>query len=259
MKEGETKQKTCEIHGDYLARSIVFSHDIGADGSRVMWTGCPMCDEIHDAEVIERRAAIAERQAEAKLKRQNIEPMYSASTLDNLEPLTDAHTRATKYARSMVADRCGKLVLLGNHGTGKTHLAVSIVRELDGAIYTMYEIGSRIRASYVSGARETELQIVGELARLPMLAIDEIGRTKGSEAETNWISYIIDKRHTRRLPLVLISNRHLRRDCKNGGCARCLENYIAEDVMSRLAEDGRMVVFDGDDYRRKKRLQKEQK
>ena len=80
----------------------------------------------------------------------------------------------------MVKDRAGKLVLLGSNGTGKTHLAVGIVRVLGGAIYSMYEITTRIRASYVSGAKETELKIVDELASLPMLAIDEIGTHEGS-------------------------------------------------------------------------------
>jgi DNA replication protein DnaC len=153
----------------------------------------------------------------------------------------------------MVQDRAGKLVLLGSNGTGKTHLAVGIVRVLGGAIYSMYEITTRIRASYVSGAKENELQIVDELARIPMLAIDEIGRTKGSDAETNWLSYIVDKRHARGLPLMLISNKHTRKTCPDGGCQNCLENYISEDIMSRLAEDGYLVNMIGEDYRRKKR------
>ena len=122
----------------------------------------------------------------------------------------------------------------------------------------MYEISARIRASYVSGAKETELDIVDELARLPILVIDEIGRTKGSDAETNWLSYIIDKRHVRHLPIILISNKHLNKTCEyrntqQKGCKDCLENYISEDIMSRLSEDGYLVTFKEGDYRKIKR------
>ena len=92
-----------------------------------------------------------------------------------------------------------------------------------------------------------------------MLAIDEIGRTKGSDAETNWLSYIVDKRNSRGLPLVLISNKHTRKTCSDGGCQNCLENYISEDIMSRLSEDGHLVTMCGEDYRRKKRADKRYK
>ena len=236
----------CEKHGEYTEQTT----DIFRFSFR---TGCPACekerDEIEHQEEV-RQAQEAER---ARLESLNIEPMYFGSTLDNFIAGSPEQIRALSYARGIVKEKTGKLVLLGTNGTGKTHLAVGIVRILGGAIYSMYEITTRIRASYVSGAKENELQIVDELARIPMLAIDEIGRTKGSDAETNWLSYICDKRHTRGLPLMLISNKHTRKTCPDGGCQNCLENYISEDIMSRLAEDGRLVNMIGEDYRRKKR------
>lgn len=236
----------CEKHGDYTEQTAdVFGISLH--------TGCPACekerDEIEYQEGV-RQAQEAERE---RLESLNIEPMYFTSTLDNFMAGSPEQQRALSYAQAMVKDRAGKLVLLGSNGTGKTHLAVGIVRVIGGAIYSMYEITTRIRASYVSGAKETELQIVDELARIPMLAIDEIGRTKGSDAETNWLSYICDKRHTRGLPLMLISNKHARKTCPDGGCQNCLENYISEDIMSRLSEDGHLVNMTGEDYRRKKR------
>jgi len=236
----------CDKHGDYTEQTTnIFGFSFH--------TGCPACekerDEIEHQEGI-RQAQEAERK---RLESLNIEPMYFTSTLDNFIAGSPEQERALSYAQAMVQDRAGKLVLLGSNGTGKTHLAVGIVRVLGGAIYSMYEITTRIRASYVSGAKETELDIVDELARVEMLAIDEIGRTKGSDAETNWLSYIIDKRHTRGLPLMLISNKHTRKTCPDGGCQNCLENYISEDIMSRLAEDGHLVNMIGEDYRRKKR------
>src|SRR5574344_1795412 len=220
----------CEKHGEYTEQTA----DVFGIALR---TGCPVCEkereEIEYQEGIQ-KALEAERE---RLESLNIESMYFTSTLDNFIAGSPEHERALAYAREMVKTRNGKLVLLGTNGTGKTHLAVGIVRVLGGAIYSMYEITTRIRASYVSGAKDTELQIVDELARLPMLAIDEIGRTKGSDAETNWLSYIIDKRHTRHLPVILISNKHLNKTCEyrntsQKGCKDCLENYISEDVMS---------------------------
>jgi len=84
-----------------------------------------------------------------------------------------------------------------------------------------------------------------------MLAIDEVGRTKGSDAELNWLSYIIDKRHTRDLPTIIISNKHVRKYCPLGGCPECLENYLSGDVMSRLTEGGVLLQFNWEDWRKR--------
>ena len=247
--------KHCEKHNlDYEEREKEFA-------GRIMTFGtCPECDREYDEEMKRQEEEMQERARESSrirfLEKCNIEPMYYDSTLDTFIAESDEQKKALAYAREMVKEKSGKLVLLGSNGTGKTHLAVGVVRELSGRLYSMYEITTRIRASYVSGAKETELDIVDELSRVEMLAIDEIGRTKGSEAETNWLSYIIDKRHTRNLPLMLISNKHTRKSCPSGGCEKCLENYISEDVMSRLSEDGHLVTMTGQDYRRTKRADK---
>ena len=240
----------CEKHGDYTEQTAdIFGISLH--------TGCPACEKEREEIEYQEGVRLAQEAERERLESLNIEPMYFTSTLDNFIAGSPEQQRALSYAQAMVKDRAGKLVLLGSNGTGKTHLAVGIVRILGGAIYSMYEITTRIRASYVSGAKETELQIVDELARIPMLAIDEIGRTKGSDAETNWLSYIIDKRHTRGLPLMLISNKHTRKNCPDGGCQNCLENYISDDIMSRLAEDGHLVNMTGEDYRKIKRFEKE--
>ena len=236
----------CDKHGEYTEQTTdIFGF--------ILRTGCPACEKERDEIEYQEGVRQAQEAERARLESLNIEPMYFTSTLDNFIAGSPEQQRALSYAQAMVKGRAGKLVLLGSNGTGKTHLAVGIVRTLGGAIYSMYEITTRIRASYVSGAKETELQIVDELARIPMLAIDEIGRTKGSDAETNWLSYIVDKRHARGLPLMLISNKHTRKTCPDGGCQNCLENYISEDIMSRLSEDGHLVNMTGEDYRRKKR------
>ena len=167
--------------------------------------------------------------------------------------------RSVQTVKRLIAGEIQQIVMTGSNGTGKTHLAIAAVKELKGKIYTMYEITTRIRQSYSPRADETELEIVDELARLPMLAIDEVGRTKGSDAELNWLSYIIDKRHTRGLPTIIISNKHVRKHCPNGGCPDCLENYLSGDVMSRLTDNGVLLQFNWADWRKIKRQKEAQK
>lgn len=244
---------TCEKHGEYIEQCAeVLGISLSA--------GCPLCAEERDREEARREAEERERAARAthlaSLQAMNIEPAYYDTTLDNFETSTPELQHNLDRVRQLVAGEVGKIVMLGRNGTGKTHLACAAVKILGGRILTMYEISTTIRASYTAMAKQTELEIVDELARLPLLAIDEIGRTKGSDTEANWLSYIIDKRHVRNLPLILISNKHARQDCPviiNGvkGCPDCLENFIGEDVMSRLREGGVLLKFSGADWRRR--------
>lgn len=245
----------CEKHGIEYDNEYRYTFgDRSFTGSRA----CPKCTEEHDADEENREIADEGDRRLEKMRGQNIEPAYFATTLENFQADSPELQHAALAVRKMIAHEIQQIVMTGKNGTGKTHLAVAAVKELDGKIYSMYEITTRIRASYTALAHESELDIVDELARLPMLAIDEIGRTKGSDAETNWLSYIIDKRHARSLPTIIISNKHVKKDCPQGGCENCLENYLSEDIMSRITENGVLLRFMGEDWRKKKRASKKQ-
>ena len=213
---------------------------------------CPVCEKEHDDDIEKRERQENAAALDERYRASNIEPLYFSVTLEDFKAETLELQKAVNSIRIMIAEKTGKIVMLGKNGTGKTHLAVCAVKDLGGKIYTMYEISTRIRATYTAKAKEDELQVVDELARVPLLVIDEIGRTKGSEAEENWLSYIIDKRNSRGLPLILISNKHSRKSCPEKGCKDCVENYLSEDVMSRLCIDGKILNFTGEDWRKKR-------
>ena len=71
----------------------------------------------------------------------------------------------------------------------------------------------------------------GGLATIPFLCIDEVGRIKNTEAVQDWFSYILDKRHSEGLPFMLIGNLHFKKDCKDGGCPKCFENYFDNETL----------------------------
>lgn len=248
----------CNIHGPYDGLTQeVFGVTISTD--------CPICEAEAKARAYQEaeEAAKKHRETMARLdierkRRMNLEPRYFNANLDDFVTETPEQKNAKKKIQALLEGSLRKILMTGTHGTGKTMLGSAAVLATNGKIMSMYEISVTIRASYTSLATRTELEIVDELASVPLLVIDEIGRTKGGDAETNWLSYIIDKRHARDLPLILISNNHLRRDCPendaNGkpGCPKCLENYIGEDVTSRLSEGSALVRLNGEDWRRRR-------
>jgi len=185
------------------------------------------------------------------LKSCNIEPEFFNYELKDFIPRSPSQEKAKKAVETMINNKSGKIVLLGSNGIGKTMLASIAAKTLGGKIFTMYEISTMIRQSYTIKAEKSELEIVNELASIPFLAIDELGRTKGSDTEQNWLSYILDKRHTRNLPFMLLSNSHLKKDCPDGGCPRCFQNFMDNDILSRLRQNTVVVVVSADDIRSK--------
>jgi DNA replication protein DnaC len=228
-------------------------------GGIVITLGCPECARERDKELDREEQAREATSTDEAMRSANIEPEYYNATIDTYQADTPEQVKAVQTVKRLIAGEIQQIVMTGSNGTGKTHLAIAAVKELHGKIYSMYEITTRIRQSYSSRADETELEIVNELARLPMLAIDEVGRTKGSDAELNWLSYIIDKRHTRGLPTIIISNKHVRKHCPASGCPDCLENYLSGDVMSRLTDNGVLLQFGWADWRKTKRQREAQK
>jgi len=224
-------------------------------GQLIATIGCPECQREHDDQINSLDKANSIKDQIDRYQDMNIEPLFYNASFDNFETPTKELQYAKQSVVKLVRGEIQQIVMTGKNGTGKTHLAVAALKELGGKIYSMYEITTRIRATYSPIAVENELDVVDELARLPLLVIDEMGRTKGSDAETNWLSYIIDKRHNRFLPTIIISNKHVKKYCpdKNkGGCKECLENYISDDIMSRLNEGGLLLQFSGEDWRIKK-------
>lgn len=217
---------------------------------------CPMCEkeqtEREEQEAREREERYQRQQFESLMRDRNIEPEYWGKELSDYTPQTEEQKKALEAVTDLINTKTGKVILLGSNGVGKTLLGSIAVKELGGKILSMYEITTMIRQSYSARAEKTELEITKELASLPMLVIDEMGRTKGSDAELNWLSYILDKRHTRRLPFMILSNTHLSRDCPKKGCDSCFERFVNNDVLSRLRQETKIITIKAPDYRGRK-------
>lgn len=241
----ESKKFECSKHGTVIGNAAIYP-----DGQERV--ECPKC--LEEREVIELESVRkSEREALIhKYQESNIESEYWDKTLDDYQPVTASQKAALDSVKTMIENHSGKVILLGGNGVGKSMLGSCAVKELGGKILSMYEISTMIRQSYTNRAEKTELEIVQELASIPFLVIDELGRTKGSDAELNWLSYVLDKRHVRNKPFMLLSNTHLMSKCPNKGCSMCFENYINNDILSRLRQNSKLINVDGPDYRANK-------
>jgi DNA replication protein DnaC len=180
-----------------------------------------------------------------------IPPRFNSKTFDDYETTLSAQRTALSASRDFVehfnryrsAGRC--LLFLGKLGTGKTHLACAICREVaqsgQSAHYTtVSQLIRRIRATWNNGATETESDILRQMERFQLLVLDEVGVQRASELEVTQLSEIVDLRYRAQKPTLVISNHPL----------NDLAKFLGARAVDRLREnDGKVIYFDWESRR----------
>lgn len=234
----------CAVHGQ-----VDMSEVEQLDGS-MLARGCKRCawEALHTTsrDSAERALATAQRKAEdsmAALIGAGITPRFAGATFDSYRAETDPQRKALAkcraYAEQFPANfRAGRsLLLTGNVGCGKTHLASAIIRTVvadrcRALIIPAGDIVSIARASMVPGSGYTDRDVAVHLGALDLLVIDEVGAQKGSEYELGLLHSIIDRRYQAVLPTVMISNLS----------ADGLKSYIGDRALDRLRQNGGQQV-----------------
>jgi DNA replication protein DnaC len=170
---------------------------------------------------------------------------FWSRTFENFA-LTDStregYTAAEKYSRTFQQTRRW-LILTGNYGTGKTHLAVAVLQVaiqqgVVPAFATAPDMLARLRSSYQA---EDTRELTDWLAESPLLIIDDLGKERADAKAVEFIFQILNDRYESNLPTVITTN-------LDGG--EMVTRY-GKAIMSRLNEVADIVVMSGEDWRMK--------
>lgn len=139
--------------------------------------------------------------------------------------------------------------LLGRRGTGKTQLAVALIRRACNAGHACRYIKAmdlfrEIRGAYTPVARgqagESEGDVIERLASVGVLVIDECHQRGDTPFENNTLTNLLDRRYDAMLATVLISNQ------EKGEFAASM----GDSVVSRIYECGAAIWCDWESYRK---------
>ena len=231
----EKYYEECPTHGPWL-RSVF-------DPKRqqycsVVPIGCPACRRDAQLRTLLQRTAIPPRFANCTFDTFTVELPEQQTALD----------ACREYANDFrqMHDKGVCMVLRGNIGTGKNHLACAIARRVSAQGYssvllTVSEIIQRIRATWDRLSPETETEIIERFADVNLLILDEVGRQYGSEAERITLFQVIDARYRAMRPTMVISNLLLTE----------INDYLGRAAYDRLRENGGIFVnFNWDESHR---------
>ena len=184
-----------------------------------------------------------------------------------------AHITATRFVQEFDLRQGVGLLLVGNAGVGKTHLAVGIAKALirergiDCAFYDYAELLKTIQDSYNPDVQTTELRLLRPVFEAQVLVLDDLGSVRPTEWRWDTIRLMLNTRYNNNLATVVTANfadeaasgvvdPDAPRKSESFATARAaakedtLGDRIGERMRSRLHEMCRVVKLSGSDFRK---------
>lgn len=148
------------------------------------------------------------------------------------------------------------VILVGNNGVGKTHLAYSIAnRFIEKGIPVIYgtliNLLAELRNSYEIDNNISEMEIIKLYENVDLLIIDDLGKEKPSEWGLEKLFTIINSRYENNLPVIITTNYNQNSLIKRLSINEELET--AKSIISRLYEMCYLVKIDDIDHRIQKK------
>lgn len=214
---------------------------------------CTPCKDIEDKKAMEashkrlqQEKILKERKAlELAFKASRISPRFKECVFETFVA-TPKNEKGFNLAKSFDPEKDEGILFYGSTGTGKTHLAASIVNKFMGKTNTLFiscpELLMEIRRStFVKGL----INSFDLAMQVPLLVVDDIGSEKPSEWVHETLFVLINHRYEHKLPTIFTSNFTIGQ----------LSERLGDRISSRIAAMCRPVHVDGDDYRVKVRKQ----
>ncbi len=246
-ESGEVSTSTCEKHGDFERITLIGKAYRGVEN--VKHSQCPECvkAELADIEASLRALRVADLIDNAGIARR-----FEACEFDNYQAINQDAAKnlaaCQRYASSW-PERLNAgtgLVMTGNCGTGKNHLAVSMVKNIvrnhlaSVEVTDVMRLTRAVKSTWRHNAETTEEEVIERFASLDLLIIDEVGVQFGSPTEMTILQEVINARYESVLPTILISNLTFEQ----------LKESIGERIVDRVTDGGRnRLAFGWESYR----------
>ncbi len=139
------------------------------------------------------------------------------------------------------------LILLGKSGRGKTHLSVAIAyRAIQNGFTALFRTAASLieELSHATTHGRLREALAGYL-QPNVLVVDEVGYLSYGPDAANVLFHVVNERHLRHRPMVFTTNKS---PLTTWGDV-LHDHDLAEAIVDRVLEKGRLIVLDGPSYR----------
>ena len=196
-------------------------------------------------EEAEKRIVEVKKDTLGAMVKAGVSPCYAECSFDTFE-VTNSNKKYLKFCQKYVEGPQDSLFLTGRCGSGKTHLAVSIAKELllQGNVVrfvSVPELLLKIRQTFDRDAGMTDIDYIEMYGQYQYLVLDDFGAEKTTEWARTTLYLIIDKRIRLMKPTIVTSNLSLEQ----------IEDVVDGRLASRLA-GFKVVNFQCEDWRKRR-------
>lgn len=244
---GESETVRCDEHGDYQRHTLTGKGIRGEEN--IIQSRCPTClrDELARIDTGIRNLKVSSllNDAGIALRFHDCEfENYQTVNADAEKNLAACRRYVEKWDERMKAGT--GLVMVGNCGTGKNHLAISMAKAVIRnhlarvEITDVMRIMRAVKNTWRNHSDVTEDRVLEHYASLDLLIIDEVGVQFGSPSELAILQEVINTRYESMLPTILISNLTLDQ----------MKESIGERIVDRVTDGGRnRLTFGWESFR----------
>lgn len=197
----EKVKQECRVHGVYIAGVLRF-------GGKIMYTMCPKCGDARDAEYMAVKGVLRAQDRHGKYidsyPYMAIPARYAINTLSTIKPTGDLQkTAISKLMKSVNTSPVKSFILIGDGGSGKTHLLTATISGLSGqscGYTTMQGMVSRV----LDSIRDKRASVTSQRLAYTspdILIIDDVSGM--SPTHRDILDDVITSRHAESRPIMI--------------------------------------------------------
>lgn len=174
---------------------------------------------------------------------------YQSATFDSFR-VTANNRLAVQACHELIDGKISGVVLLGPCGVGKTHLLIATARKYDRQQRGHFEDGvyvidQRERIIFYWPVREFASALHGDFSitedakKADLVIFDDLGTERNLEYLVTAIEEVLDYRYMHNMPVMIASNL----------MPSDINKHYGSRMISRWADDYRVIIIDDKDYR----------